>query len=122
MKSDFKFTAEENSFIIEAGIKKLRVSYNEFYGPHKNAMKFCKKNGGGNESVENLRFLSRHLLAINKELTKLGKEKIKMDEQYWANENSFGLSPFADTVYTLDSEVWNENGLDDYYARAIASL
>lgn len=78
------FTAEESSFVVEADGKKLRVSYDEFGGRHEDAMRFCKEHNGGNESVENLRFLAKHRDAINEELKKLGKETFR--GWYWSNE------------------------------------
>lgn len=70
------FTAEESSFIVEVEGKKLRVSYEEFYGKHEDAMAFCKENNGGDESIENMRLLAKYKGAINKELTKLDKTPI----------------------------------------------
>ena len=58
---------EESAFIVEAGGKKLRVSYKEECVPYKEARKFCEENGGGDETVENLRFLAKHRDSINKE-------------------------------------------------------
>lgn len=78
------FTAEDSGFIIEADGKKLRVSYEEFCGSHSNAMEFCKKQGGGDETIENLRFIARYRDGINKELKKLGKKFIT--GLYWTNE------------------------------------
>ena len=84
MESKLTFTVEENSFVIEADGKKLRVSYAEFEGNHEDAMRFCKEQGGGDETVENLRFIARHRNTINKELKKLGKKIIL--GLYWTNE------------------------------------
>ena len=114
------FTAEEKSFIIEADGKKLRVSYDEFNGNHNNAMEFCKKQGGGEETVENLRFLARHRDAINAELKKLGKELIS--GWYWANEITWWSDDFAFVVTTGYGNVnYDYRGSNDY-ARAVSAL
>lgn len=114
------FTAEEKSFIIEADGKKLRVSYDEFCGNHKDAMKFCKEQGGGDETVVNLRFIARHRNAINEELKKLGKEIIT--GWYWSNEITWWSDVCAFVVFTFNGYV-----LDGYrsivnYARAVSAL
>ena len=98
MENKMIFTAEEKSFIIEADGKKLRVSYDEFIGNHKDAMEFCKEQGGGEETVENLRFIARHRDAINEELKKLGKELIS--GWYWTNEITWWSGGCAFVVYT----------------------
>lgn len=114
------FTAEEKSFIIEADGKKLRVSYDEFYGNHKDAMKFCKEQGGGDETVDNLRFLAKHRDEINEELKKLGKELIS--GWYWANEITWWSDDFAFVVSTFDGIVSNGNRDYGNYARAVSAL
>ena len=114
------FTAEENSFIIEADGKKLRVSYEEFSGNHADAMKFCKNHGGGDETVENWRFLAKHRDAINEELKKLGKEPIA--GWYWSNEATWWSDEFAFVVYTDYGSV-PYDCRDDYdSARAVSAL
>lgn len=114
------FTAEEKSFIIEADGKKLRVSYDEFSGDHEDAMKFCKEQGGGDETVENLRFIARHRNAINEELKKLGKEIIT--DWYWANEIVWWNDSCAFVVYTDSGIVNYENRNNFNYARAVSAL
>ena len=114
------FTAEENSFIVEADGKKLRVSYDEFSGSHKSAMEFCKEHGGGDETVENLRFLARHRDAINEELKKLSKEPIF--GWYWSNEAAWWADECAFVVSTSDGIVVNEDRSIAYYARAVSAL
>lgn len=113
------FTAEENSFIVEADGKKLRVSYEEFSGNHADAMKFCKEHGGGDETVENWRFLARHRDAINEELRKLGKEVIA--GWYWSNEATWWRDEFAFVVDTCSGFVSSEDRLDNYTARAVSA-
>lgn len=114
------FTAEENSFIIEADGKKLRVSYEEFSGNHADAMKFCKEHGGGDETVENWRFLARHRDAINEELRKLGKEAIA--GWYWSNEATWWSDEYAFVVYTYDGYVSYEDRNCGNNARAVSAL
>ena len=114
------FTAEENSFIVEAEGKKLRVSYAEFNGNHSDSMEFCKQNGGGDESVENLRFLAKYRDAINEELDKLGKETLR--GWYWSNEETWWNDSFAFVVATSDGDVGSEGRADPNYARAVSAL
>lgn len=114
------FTAEESNFIVEADGKKLRVSYDEFHGIHEDAMKFCKEHNGGDESVENLRFLAKHRYAINEELKKLGKEPI--DGWYWSNEIAWWDDNCAFAVGTHDGYVGSGNRLNDINARAVLAV
>ena len=115
-----KFTAEENSFIVEAEGKKLRVSYEVFFGNHEAAMKFCKENGGGDETVENLRFIAKHRDVINEELKKLGQEVIS--EWYWSNEVAWRSDDSAFVVGTCNGSVGND-GRDTYDdARAVSAF
>ena len=114
------FTAEENSFIVEADGKKLRVSYDEFSGSHKSAMEFCKEHGGGDETVENLRFLARHRDAINEELKKLSKEPIF--GWYWSNEAAWWADECAFVVDTNDGIVIDADRTNSSPARAVSAL
>ena len=120
MENKMIFTAEETSFIIEADGKKLRVSYDEFCGNHKNAMEFCKEQGGGDESVENLRFIARHRDEINEELKKLGKELIS--GWYWTNEFTWWSDECAFVVLTGYGVVRNDRRRDNGNARAVSAL
>ena len=114
------FTAEENSFIVEADGKKLRVSYDEFSGSHKSAMEFCKEHGGGDETVENLRFLARHRDAINEELKKLSKEPIF--GWYWSNEATWWNEACAFVVSTNNGDVISANRRNYPAARAVSAF
>lgn len=114
------FIAEEKSFIIEADGKKLRVSYDEFCGDHEDAMKFCKEQGGGDETVENLRFITRHRDEINEALKKLGKETIS--GWYWANEIAWWSADCAFVVSTNGGNVSYVNRSHYNYARAVSAL
>ncbi len=120
MENNIIFTAEEKSFIIEADGKKLRVSYDEFSGNHKDAMEFCKEQGGGEETVENLRFIARHRDAINEELKKLGKELIS--GWYWTNEITWWSDDCAFVVCTCNGFVTYEGRDSSYDARAVSAL
>lgn len=120
MESKLIFTAEETSFIVEAGGKKLRVSYDEFCGNHKDAMKFCEEQGGGDETVENLRFIAKHRGVINEELKKLGKGYIS--GFYWSNEVTWWSDDRAFVVNTSLGIVSRENCDDRYPACAVSVL
>ena len=87
MANKFKFTAEESTFIVEAEGRRLRVSYEEVALPHKKAMAWRKKHGGGDETVDNLRLLAKYRSQINEELAALGKEKIAW--WLWSNETCY---------------------------------
>lgn len=115
-----KFTAEENSFIVEAENKKLRVSYAEFLGNYEDSMKFCKENGGGDETVENLRFLAKYRDAINKELVNLDKEKIS--GWYWSNEVAWWCDDCAFVVCTNNGHVYRDSRFHYNNARAVSAL
>lgn len=114
------FTAEESSFIVEAEGKKLRVSYDEFFGDHKDAMKFCKEHNGGDESVENLRFLAKHRDAINEELKNLDKETI--GGWYWSNEITWWNNDCAFVVITRNGLVNAGDRSNNRSARAVSAL
>lgn len=120
MENKMIFTAEEKSFIIEADGKKLRVSYDEFNGNYNDAMKFCKEQGGGDETVENLRFIAKHRDAINEELKKLGKEP--MLGWYWTNEITWWSDNCAFVVYTGNGDVYGDYRGRNNDARAVSAL
>lgn len=115
------FTAEKNSFIIEAEGKKLRVSYAEQSEcNHESAMQFCKENGGGDETVENWRIIAKYRDAINKELFALGEDLI--EGWYWTTELSWCCDEFAFVVITSSGVVTDDNRNFDYDARAVSDL
>lgn len=120
MGKNMIFTAEENSFILEAEGKKLRVSYAEHRGNHKSSMQYCKENGGGDETVENWRLIAKYRDAINKELAALGKDLI--EGWYWTTEPSWRYEDCAFDVDTYDGDVFNESRNYYYYARAVSDL
>lgn len=115
------FTAEENSFILEAEGKKLRVSYAEHTGNHESSMKFCKENGGGDETVENWRLIAKYRDAINKELATLGKDLIK--GWYWTTEHSWRYDESAFVVLASNVTVTYEGRSSLYCnARAVSAF
>lgn len=120
MEKNIIFTAEENSFILEAEGKKLRVSYAEHYGNHESSMQFCKDNGGGDETVENWRLIAKYRDAINKELAALGKGLI--DGWYWTAELSWRYDNCAFVVHTNYGNVYYEYRGNDNDARAVSEF
>lgn len=120
MEKNMIFTAEENSFILEAEGKKLRVSYDDHYGNHESSMQFCKENGGGDETVENWRLIAKYRDAINKELAALGKDII--EGWYWTTEPSWRYDNCAFVVTTSHGSVDNDYRFNNYNARAVSAL
>lgn len=118
---EFKFTAEEASFIVEAEGKKLRVSFEEANLPWGDAQKWCEEHGGGDESVDNLRFLAKYGEQINKELRALEKEPL--GGWVWADERSY-ITPEVTAFVVLLSNgyVLNDNQNDSRYVRAVSAL
>lgn len=119
--NEFKFTAEESSFIVEAEGKKLRVCFEETNLPWNDAQKWCKEHGGGGESVDNLRLLAKYRESINKELEALGKEML--GGWVWSNERSY-ITPEA-TAFVVDLDDGDvlsiiQGGI--LYVRAVSAL
>ena len=117
----FKFTAEETSFIVEAEGKKLRVSLAEENLNWEDAQKWCKENGGGDESVDNLRLLAKYRESINNELEALGKEPLGV--WVWTNERSY-ITPEAAAFVVF---LYYGNGLysnqhNYHYVRAVSAF
>ena len=111
---------EESAFIVEAEGKKLRVSYKEDCLPYKEARKFCKENGGGDETVENLRFLAKHRDSINEALKKEGRTELS--GWYWSNEESWRYEESAFIVCSNNGKVRNISMYNDYHVRAVSAL
>lgn len=109
---------EESAFIVEAEGKKLRVSYKEVCLPYKEARKFCEENGGGDETVENLRFLAKHRDSINEALKKEGRTELS--GWYWSNEESWRYATSAFVVNSYDGSVDYDDVDDDYNVRAVS--
>lgn len=114
------FTAEENSFTLEAEGKKLSVSYAEHTGNHESSMQFCKENGGGDETVENWRLIAKYRDAINKELAALGKDLI--EGWYWTTELSWRYNGCAFVVDSYYGNVLYEDRGSNYDARAVSAF
>ena len=111
---------EESAFVVEAEGKKLRVSYKEECLPYKEARKFCEENGGGDETVENLRFLAKHRDSINEALKKEGRTELS--GWYWSNEESWRYKDSAFIVRSYDGSVY-DNDIDDCYnVRAVSAF
>lgn len=111
---------EESAFIVEAEGKKLRVSYKEECVPYEKARKFCEENGGGDETVENLRFLAKHRDSINEALKEKGHTELS--GWYWSNEESWRYTGFAFVVYSRDGLVDSNIMYNDIYVRAVSAL
>lgn len=118
---EFKFTAEKTSFIVEAEGKKLRVSFEEKNLNWKDAQEWCKENGGGDESIDNLRLLAKYRESINKELETLGKDIL--GGWVWSNERSYiapETSAFVVRLYYGNVDYYNQS--HNYYVRAVSAL
>ena len=111
---------EESAFIVEAEGKKLRVSYKEECVPYEEARKFCEENGGGDETVENLRFLAKHRDSINEVLKEKGRTELS--GWYWSNEESWRYKACAVIVYSNDGDVYDYDMCNDRYVRAVSAL
>lgn len=119
--NEFKFIAEESSFIIEAEGKKLRVSLAEENLNWEDAQKWCKENGGGDESVDNLRLLAKYREPINKELETLGKETL--GGWIWSNERAYINPSDCAFVVGLDrGDVYRLFQDLSIYVRAVSAL
>ena len=111
---------EESAFIVEAEGKKLRVSYKEECVPYKEARKFCEENGGGDETVENLRFLAKHRDSINKVLKENGRTELS--GWYWSNEESWRYDNCAFVVSTNYGNVYDDSMSYNLNVRAVSAL
>lgn len=120
MDSKFKFTAEESTFVVEAEGRRLRVSYEEVALPHKKAMTWCKKHGGGDETVDNLRLLAKYRSQINEELAALGKDKIA--SWMWSNETCYHNARCAFVVLVYTGLVTCISLPNTYCVRAVSAL
>ena len=115
-----KVTFEESAFIVEVEGKKLRVSYKQAELPFKEAQQFCKENGGGDETVENLRLLSKYRDQINEQLRENGR--VELSGWYWSNEESWRYDESAFLVCTRDGSVNNFGMNRYYYVRSVSAL
>ena len=115
-----KVSFEDSAFIVEVEGKKLCVSYKQAELPFEKAQEFCKENGGGDETVENLRLLSKYRDQINEQLRENGRDELS--GWYWSNEESWGYSNTAFVVFTYDGDVYNSGMRYYYYVRAVSAL
>ena len=120
MTTEVKITMEETSFVIEGEGKKLRVSYEEREVQYSDAMQFCKDNGGGDETVENMRFLARHRKTINKALVDAGKTELL--GWYWTNERTWWSDDCAFVVDILIGSVNYVIICYDFNVRSVSAL
>lgn len=111
---------EESAFVVEAEGKKLRVSYKEECVPYKEARKFCEENGGGDETVENLRFLAKHRDSINEALKEEGRTELS--GWYWSNEESWRYEESAFVVSSYSGYVYSSGMRSDFNVRAVSAL
>ena len=111
---------EESAFVVEAEGKKLRVSCKEECLPYEEARKFCEENGGGDETVENLRFLAKHRDSINEVLKEKGRTELS--GWYWSNEESWRYKDCAFIVNSGYGFVNNDYVYDDNDVRAVSAL
>lgn len=92
------FTAEEEGFVIEADGRRLRISYDECCGDnHEEALALCRQQGGGDESVENLRFIARYRDFINTKLKEMGG--VPLAPWYCSNEVAWWDEDCVFSVY-----------------------
>lgn len=115
-----KVSFEDSAFIVEVEGKKLRVSYKQAELPFKKAQEFCKENGGGDETVENLRLLSKYRDQINEQLRENGRAELS--GWYWSREESWQYNNSAFVVNTGSGSVLI-SGMDcDGDVRAVSAL
>lgn len=115
-----KVSFEDSAFIVEVEGKKLRVSYKQAELPFEKAQEFCKENGCGDETVENLRLLSKYCDQINEQLRENGRAELS--GWYWSNEESWRYNNCAFVVGTNDGDVYSNGMYYDYNVRAISAL
>ena len=115
-----KVSFEDSAFIVEVEGKKLRVSYKQAELPFKKAQEFCKENGGGDETVENLRLLAKYRDQINEQLRENGR--VELSGWYWSNEESWRYNHCAFVVCTYDGCVIDHDIYNYYIVRAVSAL
>lgn len=120
MNNDLKLTLADDGIIVEVEGKKLKVSYKQEELPFAKARDWCKENGGGNETVENLRLIAKYRDKINEQLTAAGKGEIF--GWYWSNEESWRYSDSAFVVNSGSGDVYYN--IMDYNdrVRAVSAL
>jgi hypothetical protein len=111
---------EDSAFIVEVEGKKLRVSYKQAELPFEKAQEFCKENGGGDETVENLRLLAKYRDQINEQLRENGRAELS--GWYWSNEESWRYNNCAFVVYTYNGSVNSDYAYILINVRAVSAL
>lgn len=120
MDKDLKLTLGDGGIIVEVEGKKLKVSYKQAELPFAEARDWCKENGGGDETVENLRLIAKYRDKINEQLTAAGKGEIF--GWYWSNEESWRYANSAFVVYSDDGVVYNNSMYSSNDVRAVSAL
>lgn len=115
-----KVSFEDSAFIVEVEGKKFRVSYKQVELPFEEAQEFCKENGGGDETVENLRLLSKYRDQINEQLRENGRAELS--GWYWTNEESWRYNNCAFVVDTLYGDVLDYRMYYYSSVRAVSAL
>jgi hypothetical protein len=120
MDKELKLTLADDGIIVEVEGKKLKVSYKQAELPFAKARDWCKENGGGDESVENLRLVAKYRDKINEQLKAAGKGEIF--GWYWSNEESWRYTTSACVVCSGNGDV-SYNGMScNNYVRAVSAL
>ena len=88
--------------------------------PYKEARKFCEENGGGDETVENLRFLAKHRDSINKALKEQGRTELS--SWYWSNEESWRYEESAFVVRSNNGNVYDNDMRNYDNVRAVSAF
>lgn len=120
MEKDLKLTLADDGIIVEAEGKKLKVSYKQAELPFTEARNWCKENGGGDESVENLRLVAKYRDKINELLKAAGKGEIF--GWYWSNEESWRYTTSAFVVNSLNGDVLVSGMYGNDIVRAVSAL
>lgn len=120
MDKDLKLTLADDGIIVEAEGKKLKVSYKQAELPFVEARNWCKENGGGDETVENLRLIAKYRDKINEKLTAAGKGEIF--GWYWSNEESWRYDNSALVVLSYNGRTYDRGMHGSNDVRAVSAL
>lgn len=120
MEKDLKLTLADDGIIIEVEGKKLKVSYKQAELPFAKARDWCKENGGGDETVENLRLIAKYRDKINEQLTAAGKGEIF--GWYWSNEECWRYADRAFVVGSYSGNVDVNDLINDSNVCAVSAL
>ena len=120
MDKDLKLTLADDGIIVEVEGKKLKVTYKQEELPFVEARNWCKENGGGDESVENIRLVAKYRDKINEQLKAAGKGEIF--GWLWSNEESWRYGGSAFVVSSCSGNVLISNMFNDINVRAVSAL